>query len=662
MLNKSFENLYTIGTIRDVMKNFVLLYFSSLIIVGGLFFLVTHSEYDKKISIKKKVETKQLELMKFSMVRDLEVLASDLRMLQSSEILAEYINNSSPKSLAALGQRFALFAADRKMYAQIRFINNIGLEVVRVDYSRNRPRIIPREQLQNKKDRYYFKNTINLKKGEIYYSPLDLNIEQKKLEYPFKPMFRVATPVYNNIGRTVGIIILNYRAQLMLDRFQSLQPVNSKTKYSMLNQNGFWIKSSRPENEWGFILNHKKAFSKEFPIIWEEIKSVLSGEKQSEKGFFMFNTIHPEIHLGINKESSYKATVKDGISSRQNHWHLVAYLPSSEAGYLVYLKNSSNTIFVFICMLFFLAIMSWLITKTRIEKKKTSDFLSLLSKGLEQSPASIVITDKDGNIAYVNPKFEDMSGYSHNDVLEENPRIFKSGKTSEEVYANLWETIIQGSTWVGDFENKHKSGHPYYVAAKISPILGKNGDIKHFISIQEDITEKLELQKKLEIAATVDSLTGAANRGYFMKRCDQEIKRLSRYNHPVAVLLFDLDHFKSINDEYGHQAGDQVLIEFVECVRQELRDSDTLGRIGGEEFATILPETDKNGALNLANRLCKKVREMRIKYEHHKISFTVSIGCSDRQDHDKKISDLLKRADQALYDVKKNGRNNVKYA
>ncbi len=128
-------------------------------------------------------------------------------------------------------------------------------------------------------------------------------------------------------------------------------------------------------------------------------------------------------------------------------------------------------------------------------KKESDTHVQMLSKGLERSPASVVITDVDGLIKDVDPKFEQMSGFFRKEIFSENPRVLKSGKTSDKVYRNLWETINKGDTWRGDFENKHKNGSPYYVAAQISPIHDAKEKISHFIGLQEDVTEKKELQK-----------------------------------------------------------------------------------------------------------------------------------------------------------------------
>ena len=146
-----------------------------------------------------------------------------------------------------------------------------------------------------------------------------------------------------------------------------------------------------------------------------------------------------------------------------------------------------------------------------------------------------------------------------------------------------------------------------------------------------------------------------------MARCEQEGKRLVRYNGNLSLLLFDLDKFKEINDTYGHLCGDMILKHFVENVKKSLRDSDILGRIGGEEFAALVVETEKVGALLLAERLRQNIEELHVIYETQQISYTVSIGVTTWLIGDENIEALLKRADDALYLAKKYGRNRIEF-
>jgi diguanylate cyclase (GGDEF)-like protein len=168
-----------------------------------------------------------------------------------------------------------------------------------------------------------------------------------------------------------------------------------------------------------------------------------------------------------------------------------------------------------------------------------------------------------------------------------------------------------------------------------------------------------ELEIELERLATTDPLSNAFNRRHFTKSADIEIARSVRHGHALALLMLDIDHFKSINDTYGHHVGDLAIYEFAETCRKLLRRSDVLGRMGGEEFAVFLPETPPAGALHIAQRLCEQISQLEMPTEKGPLKFTVSVGVGIWRGNDDTLGELLQRADAALYEAKHRGRNQV---
>ena len=177
------------------------------------------------------------------------------------------------------------------------------------------------------------------------------------------------------------------------------------------------------------------------------------------------------------------------------------------------------------------------------------------------------------------------------------------------------------------------------------------------VEADDKLKEYADTMKKL---ATVDPLTNAFNRRYFMEHAEQEFKRSLRYQRPFSLLIIDIDHFKKINDNYGHACGDEVLKAITSLFKEELRNSDIFARIGGEEFAVILPETNAVKAVEVGQRIRIKIKNYDIPYNNINIKITISIGISSINDKSKSLDELLKNADDALYDVKKCGRNNCK--
>jgi len=201
----------------------------------------------------------------------------------------------------------------------------------------------------------------------------------------------------------------------------------------------------------------------------------------------------------------------------------------------------------------------------------------------------------------------------------------------------------------------------HYIKAVAKLFHDETGKPVRMLGTNIDITERKALEDELKRQAQIDFLTGVANRGYFMQQAEQEFNRTARYGNSLTLLMLDVDFFKKINDNYGHKAGDTVLKKLAEISLGTFREVDTVGRLGGEEFAILLKETNQEDAFNVAERLRNSFADERVVLEDHTlpVHFTVSMGLATLTINDKTIDSLLIRADKALYEAKKTGRNKV---
>lgn len=287
---------------------------------------------------------------------------------------------------------------------------------------------------------------------------------------------------------------------------------------------------------------------------------------------------------------------------------------------------------------------------------------NLLVAALEAVSHGVVITDTKARIEWVNPAFEALTGYTLEEAIGIRPtELVKSGLQDEEFYQNLWQTILNGGTWHGELINRRKDGSLYHEEFSIAPVRDENGMITHFVGIKLDISERKRLEAELWEMATTDVLTGLFNRRHFMARLAEELARLQRLeHHHVSVLMLDIDHFKLINDTYGHAVGDEMLKHIAGLMHHELRRIDTIGRLGGEEFSIFLSGTDLAAAVVFADRLRQKIADMPLRIDGQSISATVSIGIAAMEISDTQADEVLIRADDALYRAKSAGRNRVK--
>ncbi len=278
-----------------------------------------------------------------------------------------------------------------------------------------------------------------------------------------------------------------------------------------------------------------------------------------------------------------------------------------------------------------------------------------LSKAIEVSGDSVVITDKEGIILYTNPSFEVQTGFTKDESYSKKPSIVKSGRHSITFYQNLWETILRGETFRSYMVNKTKNGELYHEYKAIAAIKNHKGEITSFVSTGKDVTEHMLLEKKFEQLASIDKLTGIANRMKFDEILHYSIDRAKRYKVSLSIILFDIDDFKHVNDSYGHILGDNVLKEVAHIGNENIRKSDLIARWGGEEFMILQPDIPVDEAPILAERLRKAI-------ENHTFGevgkVTVSLGVTNFLATDN-ADTFLKRVDEALYAAKSSGKNKL---
>jgi len=279
-------------------------------------------------------------------------------------------------------------------------------------------------------------------------------------------------------------------------------------------------------------------------------------------------------------------------------------------------------------------------------KKEMRNYINIVNKNIISSSA-----DLEGKITYASDAFCKISGYTKKELLGQNHNIVKHEDNDPLIYKNIWDNISCGKAWKGEIKNKKKSGEAYWVDGTIEPTFDENQNIIGYTSIRQDITDK----KKVEELSITDKLTKLFNRHKIDEVFQEEIQRAKRYDCIFSVILLDIDHFKSVNDTYGHDVGDVVIKNISKLLKQSIRVTDIVGRWGGEEFIIIAIETNYKDAMNLAQNIKKSIQN----YKHDKVGFkTASFGVTTYKKGDSEEL-MLNRADGALYKAKNEGRNQV---
>ena len=480
-------------------------------------------------------EIHSISLQKNEIEHNLSDIVSDLLFLSKQNELQGYF--SAIVGTSAIEKEYTELALRKKKYDRIRYLDALGQEIVRVNYNNGHPAAVAKEELQNKLKRYYFTDAFRLEQGEIFISPLDLNIEHGKIEQPFKPVLRLGTPVFNAEGNKQGIVLINYLARNFLDDIKRNSRI-AKGRPMLLNRKGYWLLHDNPEKEWGFMFKGREDinFARKYPQEWQAMLEEKTGQLHTEQGKFTFTTVYPlqeGFRTSTGSREAYEPSVRE-LDPSQYFWVLVSHLsPEAMEKYMAPLRL--RVFFLGMGLLVFVGLGTW--------------FLALA------------------------------------------------------------------------------------------------------------ITKHRIYQRRLVSMALYDALTSLPNRKHFFDKLGEGIAHARRYGNKLGLLYIDLDGFKAVNDSFGHETGDELLVKISERMTGITRETDTVARLGGDEFAVLLFQLDSLQGILLAGE--KLIREINRPLELRcgNVSVGASIGAAVYPDTALHPEELVKFADQAMYISKSKGKN-----
>lgn len=521
------------GAVRKSLKRFLILVVPFVFLLSAISFWLYLSEITTLYVFVKLHETHLLEHQHQYITQEIAGITEDLRFLahESEERLALLGEDAGKKALA---EEFLNFCRSRKAYDQIRFLDASGMEVVRVNYNGGNPRIVPDEQLQPKGSRYYFLDTIKNAPGELYASPLDLNIERQEIERPFKPMIRFATVVGTPAGEKAGIVILNYASSPLL---RSIEATNDKGRgqVMLLNADGFWLKSADPADEWGFMFKGKEnlTFGNRFPRVWQKINSVDTGQFQDQQGVFTFLTVRPmqaEVKSSSGSPQAAGASAYD-LQASQYYWKLVSYVSSPELAALNHPIRKRISLYYGIG-LGLLVLGAWFTAKAQIKQEQAQEWANQFANTLDQTMDCIFMFAPDTlRFTYVNKGAMAQVGYQAEEFYRMTPLSIKPEFT-EERFREMIAPLVDGSEDSLFFEtcHRHKNGSLLPVEIQLQLVRHpEQGDL--FVAVVRDISRRKEDEKAIAVAhhRLIDVLDNVAGLVYVIDIDTYEIRYANRY-------------------------------------------------------------------------------------------------------------------------------------
>ncbi|MDY0327686.1 MAG: diguanylate cyclase [Arcobacteraceae bacterium] len=546
--------------------------------------------------------------------------------LANNPVLSDYILNPDELKRKNLEEIFFAVSGTNNQIMQVRFIDKNGIENIRVDRQTEEslPFVVSREKLQDKSNRDYFQIVSKMNSQELWHSKIDLNIENGKIEVPYRPTFRIAMPIFKN-QTFEGMVIVNLLTNNLIKSIQS----STVFKHYIIDKDGFFIVHHDNQFSWNKYTGVNRSLTDDFP---NDASLILTGGL-------------------IGKE--FFAYPLDDVFQNDDNAILVLKPKQEYKTYLIHEKIKSSVVVVILSII--LSILMALYASSVPSKLQkalfvANDELKRFAKIIDKYVITAT-TKTNTTITHISSAFSKSSGYTKDELMGEKINVVRHPDTDKKIFEDIWKTLGNGEEWCGEIKNKKKDGEEYWLEQNIIPIKDEKEDTVAYMSIGVDISAK----KQLEILSSTDMLTGIFNRRKIEELLNIEISRAKRHKRALSVIILDIDHFKHTNDTFGHHAGDIVLQKTVQVINQALRQSDMFGRYGGEEFLIICPETNKDEAVIVAEKVRHAIEEFTFEIVGKK---TISLGIAEFKDDDT-LEVLVKNADVALYSSKENGRNQV---
>ena len=368
-----------------MLRRYLLILLPLILITG----IVLSSIYYAELRLERNaVETEvrhSLEVQREIITANIGSVVSDLLVLSGHHELQEMLSKNGESSRKALVQDLLMFTKYKGLYGQVRFLDKGGMEIVRINFNNGNPSEVPASELQSKKERYYFKKSISLERGEIYVSLFDLNVENEVVEKPIKPMIRFGTPIYDSRAQKRGVLILNYLGGSIINRLK-MSAAHVPGQAMLINPDGYWLMGPNPEDEWGFMYGDKKdrTFGKTHRDAWERIAGADSGQFHNAVGLYTFARVSPlseSRHLSPG-EGNAPDPMAESLAAKSKYWWLVSFVPNEtlSAGTDKLLRRLVLIYFIIIAIL---AIASWFIGSALRRKR-------IAEEALIESEASLV--------------------------------------------------------------------------------------------------------------------------------------------------------------------------------------------------------------------------------------------------------------------------------
>lgn len=583
---------------------------------------------DANVELTAKEALKQLSYTEREYNNLYDQVASVLQLLTYNQTLSDFVVSPDAQSKQALISLWESVVINQKWYTEIRFIDISGIEQLRLNYDVKGNDFFPAVTLQNEANEAYFIYARTLEDGELGTWGITLENRERQLLTPHVPIISIFTPVTIR-GERKGYLALNLNIDYIAERLNS--SATQEFAIEIINDQGYYIVNEAEDKQFGDLSPERAAlrFSDQHPQAWLQFRYQKSGYNYNGQDLIAYNAV------------SFGQERKLYLMIDMNQLQLITRAKAAVD------ELTREALF-----LLGLLLIVTLPSVTIVLHYRQRNLESKLARAALNGMTAVMISDTSHRIILVNHEFEAMFGHQGKEIVGRSAQQLLFLNDELETVIKAWSQLQKSEVWEGEIRCQTKLNHIITVIMRIQAVKNSLNQVSYYITSLVDISARKELEERLRTLSERDELTQIWNRRKFEQQLAQLSDLIGRYpTTPMACLaLVDIDHFKRVNDEQGHDEGDRVIREVANILQNGLRNTDILARVGGEEFAIIMPNTNVSAAELVLNRLRVAVSVSK------EVNVTISVGYTELSAN----STLsYKCADIALYDSKSSGRNKV---
>lgn len=601
---------------------------------GGILYYVNLTDFKEQIKKQQEIEAAALDLV---IQKNIVNMKNDISVFSGVTVVKNFLmDQAANKSI--LYNSVKNVVEKSKYYYQFRILDLAGHEIFRVDYINGKACLIPDDKLQDKSKRYYYKETKELVEDQVLVSDYDYNIERGKLERPVNPTFRITTPIYIDHKKRAYLIV-NFNSELLKEEIGLFNKLTNFNIYIINNQRQFLCYKSYSvkldyvyENPAQYKMLADKLFLEEkfFNISnsrFFKIKIILHEDKSGKHGSF--------IYLAVEFPADYYLSYKRKLIRKIIFYMVILFVITS----------------FIVCGFLFLFM---LINKGGVQLRRSIKLLELSEDG-------VAVTDEKGVIEYINPAFEKMYSCSLEETLGLKITKFDSDFHSKDFYAAMWDRVVNTGKWEGDIVEMSANNTRRIKHMKIERLSDpKTGQVIYF-RIYKDITRLKDSDKMIKRLSSLDYLTGLSNKRTLLRQINEKIRKTAGAGRKFSISSVAINNLKEINDSYGFDVGDKLILLFVERIRGKINDRDTLGRAGENHFLLISNSSTQESINDYLSDLFKGCISSPFIVNEFEIYLSINIGVSIYPEAGNSGDELIKAASLARGNKQKDSKFTVNY-